>query len=91
MRNKINKENRNSYIVTDLTIYYQAIDKLSIALNVNNLLNVLPEWAFKADNAAGQAIIDDTSIISIADGSSGLTHNLRMKQMPLLLMVVTLK
>ena len=65
-------------------------DKLSIALNVNNLLNVLPEWAFKADNAAGQAIIDDTSIISIADGGSGLTQ-LRMKLMPLLLMVVTLK
>ncbi|MDA9362682.1 TonB-dependent receptor [Polaribacter sp.] len=61
-------------IVTDLAINYQATDKLSIALNVNNLLNVLPEWAFKADNAAGQAIIDDTSIISIADGGSGLTQ-----------------
>jgi len=62
-------------IVTDLAINYQASDKLSIALNINNLLNVLPEWAFKADNAAGQAIIDDTSIISIADGGSGLTHD----------------
>jgi iron complex outermembrane receptor protein len=61
-------------IVTDLAINFQASDKLSIALNVNNLLNVLPEWAFKADNAAGQAIIDDTSIISIADGGSGLTQ-----------------
>ena len=61
-------------IVTDLAINYQASDKLSIALNINNLLNVLPEWAFKADNAAGQAIIDDTSIISIADGGSGLTQ-----------------
>jgi len=61
-------------IVTDLAINYQASNKLSIALNINNLLNVLPEWAFKADNAAGQAIIDDTSIISIADGGSGLTQ-----------------
>jgi iron complex outermembrane receptor protein len=61
-------------VVTDLAINYQATDKLSIALNVNNLLNVLPEWAFKAENAAGQAIIDDTSIISIADGGSGLTQ-----------------
>ncbi|ARV13856.1 TonB-dependent receptor [Polaribacter sp. SA4-12] len=61
-------------IVTDLAINYQATDKLSIALNVNNLLNVLPEWAFKADNAAGQAIIDDTSVISIANGGSGLTQ-----------------
>tara|TARA_R110001592_G_scaffold70341_2_gene215657 strand:- start:5411 stop:8110 length:2700 start_codon:yes stop_codon:yes gene_type:complete len=61
-------------IVTDLAINFQASDKLSIALNVNNLLNVLPEWAFKADTAAGQAIIDDTSVISIADGGSGLTQ-----------------
>ncbi len=61
-------------IVTDLAINFQASDKLSIALNVTNLLNVLPEWAFKADTAAGQAIIDDTSVISIADGGSGLTQ-----------------
>ena len=61
-------------IVTDLAINFQASDKLSIALNVNNLLNVLPEWAFKAENAAGQAIIDDKSVISIADGGSGLTQ-----------------
>ncbi|ARV07148.1 ferric enterobactin receptor [Polaribacter sp. SA4-10] len=61
-------------IVTDLAINFQASDKLSIALNVNNLLNVLPEWAFKADTAAGQAIIDDTSVISIANGGSGLTQ-----------------
>jgi len=61
-------------IVTDLAINYQASEKLTIAFNVNNLLNVLPEWAFKADNAAGQAIIDDTSVISIADGGSGLTQ-----------------
>jgi iron complex outermembrane receptor protein len=61
-------------IVTDLAISFQASEKLTIAFNVNNLLNVLPEWAFKADNAAGQAIIDDTSVISIADGGSGLTQ-----------------
>ena len=61
-------------IITDLAINYKASDKLTIAFNVNNLLNVLPEWAFKAENAAGQAIIDDTSVISIADGGSGLTQ-----------------
>ena len=61
-------------IITDLAINYKASDKLTIAFNVNNLLNVLPEWAFKADNAAGQAIIDDTSVISIANGGSGLTQ-----------------
>ena len=61
-------------VITDLAINYKASDKLTIAFNVNNLLNVLPEWAFKADNAAGQAIIDDTSVISIANGGSGLTQ-----------------
>jgi iron complex outermembrane receptor protein len=61
-------------VITDLAINYKASDKLTIAFNVNNLLNVLPEWAFKAENAAGQAIIDDTSVISIANGGSGLTQ-----------------
>jgi iron complex outermembrane receptor protein len=61
-------------VITDLAINFQASDKLTIAFNINNLLNVLPEWAFKADTAAGQAIIDDTSVISIADGGSGLTQ-----------------
>jgi iron complex outermembrane receptor protein len=46
-------------IVTDLGINFNATDKLTIALNVNNLLNVLPEWKFKAENAAGQAILND--------------------------------
>jgi iron complex outermembrane receptor protein len=61
-------------IITDLAINFKASEKLTIAFNVNNLLNILPEWAFKAENAAGQAIIDDTSVISIADGGSGLTQ-----------------
>ncbi|OOV29641.1 ferric enterobactin receptor [Flavobacterium sp. LM5] len=46
-------------IVTDLGINFNATDKLTLALNVNNLLNVLPEWEFKAENAAGQAILND--------------------------------
>ena len=61
-------------IITDLAINFKASEKLTIAFNVNNLLNILPEWAFKAENAAGQAIINDTSVISIADGGSGLTQ-----------------
>ena len=61
-------------IITDLAINYKASEKLTVAFNVNNLLNILPEWAFKAENAAGQAIIDDTSVISIANGGSGLTQ-----------------
>jgi iron complex outermembrane receptor protein len=73
-------------IVTDLAINYNASEKLTIALNVNNLLNVLPEWAFKADNAAGQAIINDTSITSsgltqLENESNAITFNQRYSQM----------
>ena len=51
-------------VVTDLGINYNATEKFTIALNINNLLNVLPEWEFKAENAAGQAIIDSNVITS---------------------------
>ncbi len=61
-------------IITDLAVNFKASEKLTIAFNINNLLNILPEWAFKAENANGQAIIDDTSVISIANGGSGLTQ-----------------
>lgn len=46
-------------IVTDLGINFNATNKLTLALNVNNLFNVLPEWKFKAENADGQAILND--------------------------------
>jgi iron complex outermembrane receptor protein len=46
-------------MVTDLGINYAASDKLTIALNLNNLFNVLPEWEFKAENAAGTAILNN--------------------------------
>jgi iron complex outermembrane receptor protein len=46
-------------MVTDLGVTYSASKKLTIALNVNNLLNVLPEWEFKAENTAGTAILND--------------------------------
>jgi iron complex outermembrane recepter protein len=73
-------------IVTDLGINYNATDKLTIALNVNNLLNVLPEWAFKAENAAGQALIDNTTLNSygvtpIQEQSNLITFNQRYSQM----------
>ena len=73
-------------IVTDLGINYNATDKLTIALNVNNLLNVLPEWAFKAENATGQALIDNTTLNSygvtpIQEQSNLITFNQRYSQM----------
>lgn len=73
-------------VVTDLGINFNATEKLTIALNVNNLLNVLPEWAFKAENAAGQAIIDSTALTSsgqteIKNQSDLITFNQRYSQM----------
>ncbi|WP_379686392.1 hypothetical protein [Flavobacterium procerum] len=46
-------------IVTDLGINFNATEKFTIAFNVNNLFNVLPEWKFVAENAAGQALLAD--------------------------------
>ena len=73
-------------VVTDLGINYNATEKFTIALNVNNLLNVLPEWEFKAENAAGQAIIDSNVITSsgqtaIKNQSDLITFNQRYSQM----------
>lgn len=73
-------------IVTDLAVNFNATEKLTISLNVNNLLNVLPEWGFKAENAAGQAIIDNTAITSsgqteIQNQSDLITFNQRYSQM----------
>jgi iron complex outermembrane receptor protein len=73
-------------VVTDLAITFKASDKLTIAFNVNNLLNVLPECAFKGENAAGQAIIDSTVITStgltqLENESNAITFDQRYSQM----------
>jgi hypothetical protein len=65
---KYYSELKTAEIAEIMNINYQSV------VNTLHMLNVLPEWAFKAENADGQAIIDDTSIISIADGGSGLTQ-----------------
>ncbi len=46
-------------IVTDLGITYEVFGNITIAANVNNLLDVLPEWKFEALNSAGSAILSD--------------------------------
>ena len=73
-------------IVTDLAINYNATEKLTISLNANNLLNVLPEWSFKAENAAGQALINDTTlnwygVTPIQEQSNLISFNQRYSQM----------
>ncbi|MBO0593814.1 TonB-dependent receptor [Cellulophaga sp. E16_2] len=66
-------------IVTDLGINFNATEKLTIALNVNNLLNVLPEWGFKSKNAAGDAILADAA--QTQNQSNLITFNQRYSQM----------
>jgi len=48
-------------LVTDLLLSYQATEKIGIALNINNILNVLPEYEFEALTETGEFILNDTS------------------------------
>ena len=66
-------------IVTDLGIDYSATDKLTVALNINNILDVLPEWSFKSKNAAGDAILADAA--QVQNQSNLITFNQRYSQM----------
>ena len=66
-------------IVTDLGINYNATEQITIALNINNLLNVLPEWEFKAENAAGEALLADAAQTKVQ--SNLITFNQRYSQM----------
>lgn len=85
----LSKDLRTEFIpklVTDFALSYKLSDKITLALNVNNIFNVLPEWEFKAENAAGQALLNDTSITStglteIQNQSNLITFNQRYAQM----------
>lgn len=73
-------------VVTDLGINFNATEKFTIALNINNLLNILPEWSFIAKNAQGQSLIDDTTIqasglTAIDEQENLITFNSRYSQM----------
>lgn len=60
-------------VVTDLGIGYQFNKRWTVNVNVNNLLNILPEWEFKAENQAGEDKIKDAAYIS--SQSNLLTFN----------------
>jgi iron complex outermembrane recepter protein len=66
-------------VVTDLGINYSATEKLTVALNVNNLFNVLPKWEFKAENANGEAILASPS--ATQNQTNLITFNGRYSQM----------
>ncbi len=45
-------------VVTDLSFGYAFTDKISAAVNVNNIFNVLPKWNLVAQNDAGRTAIN---------------------------------
>ncbi|MFN0213429.1 MAG: TonB-dependent receptor [Saprospiraceae bacterium] len=61
--------------VTDLGINFDLSKSLSLGINVNNILNVLPEWEFKALNAAGEAVLADPA--QVKANSNAVTFNQR--------------
>jgi iron complex outermembrane receptor protein len=46
-------------MVTDLGIYFQASEKITIAFNINNIFNILPEWKMVALNQKGKDLLND--------------------------------
>ncbi|SNR15909.1 TonB-dependent receptor [Tenacibaculum jejuense] len=73
-------------IVTDLGINYNATKNITIAANINNIFNVLPEWEFVAENQTGQDIINSTAITAtgltqIQNEANLITFNQRYSQM----------
>ena len=66
-------------VVTDLGINFNATEKFTIALNINNLLNVLPEWSFISKNSVGDALLADAA--QVKNQSNLITFNQRYSQM----------
>lgn len=51
----------NPKIVSDLALSFDLFGNFTVSANVNNLLDVLPEWEFEALNSAGAAILADAA------------------------------
>ena len=67
-------------VVTDLAISYKLAEKTTIAFNINNLLNVLPEWEFKADaGSTAESMLSDEAYLK--EQSNLITFNQRYSQM----------
>ncbi len=66
-------------IVTDLSAEFEASDKLTFTLNINNVLDVLPEWNFLALNSEGEALLNDPALV--LEQSNLITFNQRYSQM----------
>lgn len=66
-------------VVTDLGINYSASERVTLTLNINNILNVLPEWKFVAKNTSGEAILADPA--QVKNESNLITFNQRYSRM----------
>jgi iron complex outermembrane recepter protein len=66
-------------MVTDLGISFETTKNSTLQLNINNILNVLPEWSFKAHNAKGEALLKDAA--ALKNESNLITFNQRYSQM----------
>ena len=64
-------------LVTDLGVNFELSKTLSLGINVNNILNVLPKWELKALNAAGEAVLADP--VQVKNNSNAITFNQRYK------------
>ena len=65
-------------VVTDLGINYSFTDKVNLTLNINNLLDILPEWGFKSDSSFTGSL-DDKDYLQ--NQSNLITFNQRYSQM----------
>lgn len=60
-------------VVTDLSVGYSFNDKISLAVNCNNLLDVLPKWDLVAINDAGKAVIANAEDKALLRGFLGFS------------------
>lgn len=64
-------------VVTDLGVSFNVNDNLTVSLNANNVLNVLPEWEFKTESSEGAQALSGNE----KKFSNLITFNQRYSQM----------
>ncbi|TXF87880.1 TonB-dependent receptor [Neolewinella aurantiaca] len=65
-------------VVTDLALNYGISEKTTLSFNINNLLNVLPEWEFMSE-IDGDSRLEDSEFLM--NQSNLITFNQRYSQM----------
>jgi iron complex outermembrane recepter protein len=56
-------------VVTDLGIAYNFNNNLTATFTIQNLLNVFPEYKFKAMNSAGEALLNDDAALEVQENN----------------------